>query len=97
METVRKLTSLSDADIARILNMKKTTTPRGLRWNQTRVQQFRRQHRIKATPEYDDGKHLTKQQVEQQLGIGVPIRHIDPGIKSHPSRLTGTDFQTLRT
>jgi len=24
----------------------------------------------------------------------VPIRHIDPGIKSHPSRATGADFQT---
>jgi len=26
--------------------------------------------------------------------LPVPIRHIDPGIKSHPSRATGADFQT---
>ena len=35
VELVRGLTLLSDAEIARVLNMKKEPTPRGMQWNQT--------------------------------------------------------------
>ncbi|MFQ5473149.1 MAG: recombinase family protein [Dehalococcoidia bacterium] len=49
IELVTKIaTELSDAEIARILNMKRLTTPRGLPWTQERVNSFRKQHRIRA-------------------------------------------------
>lgn len=69
IETVRALTSLSDPDIARILNMKKTSTPRGLRWTKDRVKAFRRQHHIRLAIPADSDNFLTGQQAARRLGI----------------------------
>ena len=69
VEMVQQLASLSDAEIARILNMKGITTPRGLRWSQDRVQGFRGTHHIKAVKLKTDEEYMTGKQVAQQLDI----------------------------
>jgi DNA invertase Pin-like site-specific DNA recombinase len=69
VESVRGLASLPDAEIARILNMKKTVTPRGLRWTQDRVRGFRAQHHIRYQPPPDGDDFLTGQQAAQILGV----------------------------
>lgn len=70
-ELVRDLAqSLDDGEIARILNMKKMTTPRGLRWSQDRVRAFRSHHRIRQGKEGGDPAALTGQQARDYLGIG---------------------------
>jgi DNA invertase Pin-like site-specific DNA recombinase len=69
IDTVRDLASLSDAEIARILNMKRLTTPRGQRWTHDRVRSFRRTHQIKTIKARDDEKYMTGMQVMQKLGI----------------------------
>lgn len=72
VELVTRLTaSLGDGEIARILNMKKLLTPRGLRWSMDRVQRFRAQHGIrKPHPQVTAEDILTGQQARQYLGIG---------------------------
>jgi hypothetical protein len=62
--------SLDDGEIARILNMKKMTTPRGLRWSQDRVRAFRSHHRIRRVRQGGDPDVLTGQQARDYLGIG---------------------------
>jgi DNA invertase Pin-like site-specific DNA recombinase len=71
-ELVQKLAaaSLDDAEIARILNMKKITTPRDLRWTKDRVKDFRSRHRIRIGPKPDPKEVLTGQQARDYLGIG---------------------------
>ena len=69
VDTVRALASLQDADVARILNMKNTTTPRGLRWTQDRVKGFRAQHQIRLEPPQDPNAFLTAQQAAKTLGV----------------------------
>jgi len=70
-ELVRKLAeTLDDGEIARILNMKKLSTPRDLRWTKDRVQSFRSAHRIKQRKKADDPDVLTGQQARDYLGIG---------------------------
>jgi hypothetical protein len=70
-ELVRKLAdTLNDGEIARILNMKKMTTPRGLRWSQDRVKSFRSNHHIKKCRKPDCPDVLTGQQARDYLGIG---------------------------
>jgi len=70
VELVRKLAAqLPDAEIARILNMKKLETPRGLRWIQERVNSFRRQHRIRAGSTDRDGR-MTMSETIAYLGVG---------------------------
>lgn len=70
-ELVRKLTeTLDDGEIARILNMKKLTTPRELRWTKDRVCSFRRAHHIKQSRMAADPDVLTGQQARDYLGIG---------------------------
>ncbi|MDI7268692.1 MAG: recombinase family protein [Myxococcota bacterium] len=69
IEAVRNLATLSDAEIARILNMKKLVTPRGLRWSQDRVRDFRGQHHIRLAPPPDSAHFMTGQQVAARLGI----------------------------
>ena len=71
VELVTKLSqTLGDGEIARILNMKRILTPRGLHWSMDRVKSFRARHRIctakQATPE----DVLTGQQAREYLGIG---------------------------
>jgi DNA invertase Pin-like site-specific DNA recombinase len=70
VDLVRRLAqSLDDANIARILNMKKTTTPRGLPWTQDRVTEFRKhQHIVLPAPAHDPDL-LTGQQAADHLGI----------------------------
>jgi DNA invertase Pin-like site-specific DNA recombinase len=71
-ELVQKLAaaSLDDAEIARILNMKKTTTPRDLRWTKDRVKSFRSRNRIRTGPKPDPSDVLTGQQARDYLGVG---------------------------
>lgn len=70
VEMIRDLAGLSDADVARILNMKQVTTPRGLRWTKDRVLSFRKIHRIKTEPPtYNNEKYLTGKQVMQYLNL----------------------------
>ena len=70
VEMVRKLSdSLGDAEIARILNMKKIPTPRDLRWSQDRVENFRRKHGIRQAGRTPNDEVLTGRQAEEHLGI----------------------------
>ncbi len=71
IELVTKLCpSLGDGEIARILNMKKLPTPRGLSWTMDRVERFRAHHGIRK-PKHTTGEDvLTGQQARQYLGIG---------------------------
>jgi len=62
--------TLDDAEIARILNMKKLSTPRGLRWTKDRVQSFRARNRIKPSNKIEDSDVMTGQQARDYLGIG---------------------------
>lgn len=62
--------SLSDGEIARILNMKRLLTPRGRTWTMDRVQRFRAQHGIRKAKQAVDEDVLTGQQARQYLGIG---------------------------
>ena len=61
---------LSDAEIARILNMKEITTPRGLRWTQDRVSSFRKQRRIRSARKPRGPDVLTMTEAITHLGIG---------------------------
>jgi DNA invertase Pin-like site-specific DNA recombinase len=71
IELVRKLAlTLDDGQIARILNMKKLSTPRDLRWTKDRVQAFRSRHVIRQCDKTDDPNVLTGQQARDYLGIG---------------------------
>jgi len=70
IDAIRELAdSLGDAEIARILNMKKTTTPMDLRWTQDRVRAFRSTHRIRLGRRAPDPDILTAQQAAKYLGI----------------------------
>ena len=70
-ELVAKLAdNLDDAQIARILNMKKLTTPRDLRWTKDRVQAFRARNKICQGKNTHDPDVLTGQQARDYLGIG---------------------------
>lgn len=69
VETVRTLASLTDPEIARILNMKSLTTPRGLRWTRDRVRSFRAQHHIRYQPPDDQQDYVTGFQAAQILGV----------------------------
>jgi hypothetical protein len=62
--------TLDDGEIARILNMKKLSTPRGLRWTKDRVQSFRARNRIKQSNKIEDSDVMTGQQARDYLGIG---------------------------
>lgn len=60
---------LDDAEITRILNMKKIETPHALRWTLERVEQFRKHHRIASVPGHDRRDTLTQNQTAAYLGI----------------------------
>ncbi len=62
--------TLDDAQIARVLNMKKMTTPRNLRWTKDRVQSFRSRNGIRFVKQNVDPNVLTGQQTRDYLGIG---------------------------
>jgi hypothetical protein len=69
IDTVRSLAeSLDDAEIARILNMKRTTTPRGLPWTLARVAAFRKTHAITLGHGHDPDS-MTGQQAAEYLQI----------------------------
>jgi hypothetical protein len=70
-ELVEKLArTLDDGEIARILNMKKLPTPRGLRWTNDRVRAFRAHHRIQQGKPASDSDVLTGLQAREHLGVG---------------------------
>ena len=70
-ELVKQLArELGDAEIARILNMKKMHTPGGLLWTQDRVRDFRRQRHIRGPGKGRAEDALTMNQVQERLGIG---------------------------
>ena len=69
IEMVRKLRSLSDEDIARILNMKKITTPRNLKWSKDRVTNFRKANHIRAIRDNDHERYMTCRQAVEVLEI----------------------------
>jgi len=71
VELVKELSqTLDDAQIARILNMKKILTPREMRWTQDRVKRFRGQHKIRQGRQEPDDRFLTGQQAREYLGVG---------------------------
>ncbi len=71
VELVRDMAAeLSDAQITRILNMKKLQTPRGLRWTEERVAAFRKQHHIRAAKRQRGHDHLTMSESTKYLGVG---------------------------
>ncbi len=95
-ELVRELAqSLDDGEIARILNMKKVTTPRGLCWSQDRVNAFRSHHRIRQGKKGGDPDFLTGQQAREHLGIGYNglMALVRRGVV-HPNQVT--DFAPWR-
>jgi DNA invertase Pin-like site-specific DNA recombinase len=65
----RLAAALSDAEIARILNMKGETTPRGMRWTRERVSTFRKQHGIKSGERERNGSSMTMSQAMEHLGV----------------------------
>ena len=70
-ELIAKLAdALDDAQIARVLNMKKLRTPRDLPWNKDRVGAFRSHHRIRQGKRVADSDVLTGQQARGYLGVG---------------------------
>ena len=70
VKTVRTLAdTLGDAEIARVLNMKKIRTPRDLPWTQDRVGNFRRHHKIRLGEPRQDPDVLTGQQAAEYLDI----------------------------
>jgi hypothetical protein len=70
-ELVAKLAAtLDDAEIARILNMKKLRTPRDLPWNKDRVVAFRSHHHICQGKLARDPDVLTGEQARDYLGVG---------------------------
>ena len=60
--------SLDDSEMARILNMQRRTTPRGLTWTKDRVCGFRRSHHIRLDRQHDPDV-LTAQKAAAYLGI----------------------------
>jgi DNA invertase Pin-like site-specific DNA recombinase len=70
-ELIEKLISHhSDREIARVLNLKKLTTPNDLRWTQDRVSAFRRKHRLtRDVPSDDDQEYLSMNAASALLGI----------------------------
>ena len=101
-ELVRDLAlSLDDGEIARILNMKKMTTPRDLRWSQDRVRAFRSHHRIRKVtrqtsgcPHRPAGARVPGRRLQRPAGPDPPrCRAHPPGHRlravADPARRTG--------
>jgi len=106
VETVRALASLADPEIARILNMKNTTTPRGLRWTADRVHYFRAQHHIRLEPDLDAADYLTCQQAALHLGVSrhgieallrIGVLHNLQTIDFAPWRIPRAEVESDRT
>lgn len=67
---VRNLSvTLGDDEVARILNMKKTTTPRGMSWTKDRVREFRKHHRIRLGKPEKNPDLMSGNQAASYLGI----------------------------
>ena len=67
--TSTETSSSTRTDESRKLNMKKTTTPRGLPWTSDRVSQFRKQHGILLGTKTTDPNILTGEQAATYLAI----------------------------
>ena len=60
---------IDDTGIARILNMQRIVSARGLRWNKTRVGHFRATYRIQSHPRKSDPNILNFNESKEYLGI----------------------------
>lgn len=70
VETVSELAkSLSDGEIARILNVKKMRTPTGLGWSQDRVRDFRQHHHLRAERRPAEVENFGLKRAAAYLGI----------------------------
>ena len=70
VDFVRKLhTELTDAEIARILNMRQIAMPRGLSWTQNRVTTFRNRNRIRTVKHTPNPDRLTMKEATAYLDI----------------------------
>ncbi len=70
VDLMRKISKeLSDAEIARILNMKSTSTPQDLRWTKARVEAFRNRHHIRSGKRAPDPGRLTMKEATAYLDI----------------------------
>ncbi len=69
---IKKLAEqLPDAEIARILNLKKQPTPGGLQWTQNRVRAYRKQRHIHGSKREANDDSMTMRQVQRYLDIGT--------------------------
>jgi DNA invertase Pin-like site-specific DNA recombinase len=105
VDLVRALASVADAEIARILNMKNLPTPRGLRWTQDRVRNFRMQHHVLHQPATDDGDFLSGAHAASILGVSrhglealfrVGVLHNVQTIDFAPWRIPRSEVESVR-
>ncbi len=69
-DLIRKLAeNTSDAQIARILNIQKIKSARGLKWTQQRVQNFRETHRIRRGKRAPDDESISQNEAAKYLGV----------------------------
>jgi len=61
--------TLEDGEIARVLNMKKLSSPKGLPWTQDRVKMFRKHHHIRCGKPADTSEMMSGNQAMAYLGI----------------------------
>ena len=97
VDTVRELAqTISDGEIARILNMKKVDTPRGLRWTKARVRDFRHHHHIvRANKARSEVETFSLKGAADYLGISRRslLKLVDMGVIS---KNQVTDFAPCR-
>lgn len=70
VDTVRELAqTLSDGEIARVLNMKNEPTPTGLNWSNDRVREFRFHHHLRSEARSSRGDTFSLKGAADYLGI----------------------------
>jgi hypothetical protein len=70
VETVGELAkTLSDGEIARVLNMKRVLTPTGLRWSKDRVREFRYHHHLQSESRFAKSDGFGLKGAAEYLGI----------------------------
>jgi len=76
IELIRELAStLEEAEIARILNMKGVQDARGLKWTESRVRTFRRTHHLRTGPAQDRDEYLSGDRAMEYLGVSRTALH----------------------
>jgi len=75
VELIRELVStLEDAEIARILKVKDIGNARGLKWTESRVRTFRRTHHLRTGPAQNRDEYLTGDRAMEYLGVSRAVR-----------------------